>query len=409
MRLLWLTTYYPSYLGTFYRNQPNLAKKSYATQYQVLMADCFGWSDFWMRALKPLKYEVIGIVANAKHLQLAWAKENGVSFRNKYWLQDIVFAQIKKFQPEALFIEDYSLFETSWIKELKQALPSIRLVVSWCGVPYRDSSIFKAYDLVLSCIPELVKQFRELGHQSEHLNHAFDPCILNHLKPMSEPKIDFSFVGQIVRGNQQHMRRERLLEAITRQIPSQIYTPSANTFLGDNLKALAKSVSYRFVQRLKTYGVSDSQLKQMPMICTAAGWSHPPLYPPVNPHLKPFIKPAVFGLEMFRTLRNSKITFNCHIDISANSASNMRLYEATGVGACLLTDWKPNLHEIFEPDKEVVTYTSAEECVEKIRWLLLNPKKRKSIAKAAQRRTLSDHTFTKRAIRLDSLIRTRLT
>ena len=41
-------------------------------------------------------------------------------------------------------------------------------------------------------------------------------------------------------------------------------------------------------------------------------------------------------------------------------ANNMRLYEATGVGALLVTDWKENLGEMFEPGKEVVAYRSPE-------------------------------------------------
>ena len=48
----------------------------------------------------------------------------------------------------------------------------------------------------------------------------------------------------------------------------------------------------------------------------------------------------------------------------------MRLFEATGAGACLITDRKVNLPAMFEPDVEVVTYSSVEECSEKVRYLL---------------------------------------
>ena len=108
---------------------------------------------------------------------------------------------------------------------------------------------------------------------------------------------------------------------------------------------------------------------------------------------------------MFQQLANSKITFNNHINVSSHSASNMRLYEATGVGTCLLTDWKENLPEFFEPDTEIVTYRSVDECVEKVQWLLAHPQQREQIAKAGQARTLKDHTFAQRAIQLDEIIR----
>lgn len=114
--------------------------------------------------------------------------------------------------------------------------------------------------------------------------------------------------------------------------------------------------------------------------------------------------PALFSLSMYQKLRESQITLNTHIDTSAQYASNMRLYEATGVGTCLLTDWKQNLHEVFEPDVEVVTYRSAEEAIEKFRYLLAHDDERRKIATAGQCRTLRSHTFDVRAQQLHRLI-----
>ncbi len=83
----------------------------------------------------------------------------------------------------------------------------------------------------------------------------------------------------------------------------------------------------------------------------------------------------------------------------------MRLFEATGVGSCLLTDWKNNLSDLFEPDAEVVAYRNAEECIEKAEYLLRHEGERQKIAAAGQCRTLRDHTFARRAEQLDQLIR----
>ncbi len=83
----------------------------------------------------------------------------------------------------------------------------------------------------------------------------------------------------------------------------------------------------------------------------------------------------------------------------------MRLFETTGVGACLLTDWKENLSDLFEPDKEVLTYRTAEECVEKVNYILEHEAERRSIAAAGQRRTLREHNFEKRAVLIDEIIR----
>jgi len=72
------------------------------------------------------------------------------------------------------------------------------------------------------------------------------------------------------------------------------------------------------------------------------------------------------------------------------------MFQATGMGACLLTDTGNNMSDLFDEDTEVVTYSSTEECVEKLDYLLKHDDKRREIARAGQRRTLRDHTTQKR-------------
>jgi spore maturation protein CgeB len=79
----------------------------------------------------------------------------------------------------------------------------------------------------------------------------------------------------------------------------------------------------------------------------------------------------------------------------------MRLYEATGVGSLLVTDAKSNLHELFAPDAEVVTYASADELVEKARHYLAHDDELRAVAAAGQARTLREHTY---AVRMRELV-----
>jgi spore maturation protein CgeB len=85
-------------------------------------------------------------------------------------------------------------------------------------------------------------------------------------------------------------------------------------------------------------------------------------------------------------------------------AANMRLYEATGVGTMLLTDWKTNLHEVFEIGKEVAAYRSTRECVELVNYYLANDKEREAIARAGQQRTLSEHSYYHRMQELTEIL-----
>jgi len=104
----------------------------------------------------------------------------------------------------------------------------------------------------------------------------------------------------------------------------------------------------------------------------------------------------IWGKEMFSLMAASKITINRHIDVAENYANNMRLFEATGCGALLITDYKDNLNELFEIGKEVVVYRTPEECAALINYYLANPHEAEMIAKAGQARTLRDHTYALR-------------
>jgi spore maturation protein CgeB len=138
----------------------------------------------------------------------------------------------------------------------------------------------------------------------------------------------------------------------------------------------------------------------------AAQWKTRPALPQeLAPEIARRARPPLYGVKMYQQLRDSRVVLNTHIDISTTSASNMRLFEVTGVGSCLLTDWKENISELFEPDSEVVTYRSAEECVEKVNYLLNHEEERRAIAEAGQRRALRDHTIPQRAAQLDEIIR----
>jgi len=83
----------------------------------------------------------------------------------------------------------------------------------------------------------------------------------------------------------------------------------------------------------------------------------------------------------------------------------MRLYEATGVGTLLITDWKANLNELFELGNEVLAYRSPEECSEFIQYYLEHDDERKAIAAAGLQRTLREHTYYHRMQELVEIVR----
>lgn len=391
MRLLKLGIYHPTYLRDFYERQPGLRESPYAVQHRTLIDDCYGSSDFWTHALAKLGYETDEIIANAESLQKRWAGENDVAFDDRDRLFEIAAAQIKKFRPDILLIADYSTFSVDFIRSVRRECPSIRLVIGWCGAPYNDPSIFREWDIALSCVPELVADFRAKGLNSHHVNHAFDARVLSRIDKDAARDCDFAFIGSIVKQNRFHLERERLLVHLIEHTNLQIWSDIERT-VNEASSPDRPSVPERFLKALR-------RLKN--------GKPAEPARKPsseIDGRIARRSRPALFGVDMFRQLHNSRIVFNNHIDISRSSASNMRLFETTGVGACLLTDWRENLSEMFEPDVEVLTYRSVEECVEKVNYILGNEAERRSIATAGQRRTLRDHNFDNRIARVHEII-----
>jgi len=407
MRLIRITTNYPSYLKQFYSQRPELQVKSYAVQYKTLMEDCYGWADFWTHALGKLGYEVWEPVGNAEPMQKAWARENGVSYDEKTWLTNIVTAQVKHFQPDVVFVNDFSTYTAEFFDHLRSKCSSIKLVIGWCGSPYSDSSVFKAYDIVLSNIPSLVTHFQKNGHRCEYMCHAFEPRILTKINRNYPKNINFSFMGSIVKGNDFHNQREQILTKIVKETDLQVWSYTAKPSQKENKLLPYRQKLYDLVQKTKAIPGGKWLITSMPKIKNYADLPHRPdlSYYYVNATLANRSKPAIFGLAMYQKLHESKVTLNTHIDLSSQYASNMRLYEATGVGTCLITDWKKNLHELFELEREVVTYKCADEVIEKFKYLIENYPKMESIAKAGQRKTLNYHNFEERALQLYQIIK----
>lgn len=391
MRLLKLGIYHPTYLRDFYAQRSALENDYYAVQHAALIKDRFGSSDFWTRALQNLGYETCDIIANAEFLQKAWADENDFKFDKEFWLFEIAAAQIKIFRPDVLLIADYSTFTAEFIRNIKRECASIRLVLGWCGAPFQNFDVMRQWDIALSCVPELVAEFKNNGIESFHVNHAFAPHVLNEIDSNSEPNIDFAFIGSILKQSRFHIERERLLmyliENTNLQIWSDVKRESSekrNNFSLRNAARLIAHAPEKLLNKLSKVNQNSP--------------------PQIDENILRRAHAPVFGLEMFQKLRASRVVFNQHIDISPVSASNMRLFETTGVGACLLTDWKENLSELFAPDEEILTYDSAEECAEKVKYILDREPLRRQIAEAGQRRTLREHNFENRAARIDEII-----
>jgi hypothetical protein len=268
--------------------------------------------------------------------------------RQQTWFYDILTAQIKHYNVDILLNQAMDSVEGRFLLEMK---PHVKMLIGQIASPLPQNEDFRIYDLVISSLPNLVEHFRNMGIPSELNRLAFEPRVLQKLKNNNGDMIPVSFVGNLF---QAHASRVVWLEHLCRKLDISIW--------GTGIESL-----------------------------------------PANSPIRGCYNGQAWGVNMFQILHRSKITLNHHGDV-APYANNMRLYEATGVGALLVTDWKPNLHEMFEPGKEVVAYRTREECAEFIQYYLEHDEQREAIARAGQARTLREHTYYKRMQELVKIV-----
>jgi len=334
--VLFLNTYYGAFLNSHYARHPQLREAGYAEQKKALQKTFFGDSDFYSSGILKAGWRAEDLIINCLPLQRAWASDNGFTGTDA----EIAIAQIMRLRPDVVYLQDLSVATREFLELIR---PHTTLIVGQIASPLTTQAYVTGLDIIISSFPHFVKRFREMGITSYYQPLAFDPRVLHCLEP-SRRGIVVSFVGGI---SGIHGKGTQLLEYI------------------------ASRTSIEF------WGYGASSL-------------------PPNSPVRARHHGEVWGREMFQTLARSAITVNRHIDVAEKFANNMRLFEATGCGALLITDYKDNLNELFDIGKEVVAYRTPEECVALINYYLAHPEAAAAIASAGQARTLHDHTYTKR-------------
>lgn len=335
---LFLNTYYKDFVDYHYGRHPELKFQSYEIQKNALIATCFGDSDHYSHGLRDTGWYADDLIINIVPLQDAWRRQYGLP-------EDavVVVEQVRSVQPDVVYIQDMHHVSREKLVEIRR---HTRLVVGQIASPLTDKIPFDLYDLVISCVPHFVEDFRRAGITAYYQPLAFDPRILDQIgnPAFSTRTIRASFLGGIT------------------------YSHTSSYIM---LEMLAQTVKMQF-------------------------WGYGVAALPDASYIRQCHHGEAWGTRMFKLLGTSRITVNRHIDIARNYACNMRMYEATGCGALLITDYKDNLNDLFEIGKEVVAYNSARECVDLVNYYLAHPAEAEKIAQAGQARTLRDHTYERR-------------
>ena len=336
---LFVDTYYEGFIKKFYQRNPELLTASYRDQINSIHTECFGESNFYSNGLRRQNWQSDNVIYNCQQIQGAWVREAGWD-PNQFHMGNIMVAQVRDVMPEVVYFQDLSVATQEVIESVR---PFTRLIVGQIACPVPKTAYLKGIDILFTSFPHYVDRFRQQGVTAYYQPLAFSPYILEKIKT-NRRDLDVTFIGGI---SGIHSKGTEYLNHITTELPISIF--------GYGADSLPQSSSIRTRHRGETW-----------------------------------------GLDMFKLFSRSLITLNRHVDVAENNANNMRLFEATGCGALLITDYKDNLNQLFRIGEEVVAYRSAEECVALVKYFLKYADEAKAIAEAGQKRTLEEHTYDKR-------------
>lgn len=188
----------------------------------------------------------------------------------------------------------------------------------------------------------------ERGLRVIHVPLAHDP----HIGMAARPSHEVVFVGA------RYPSREALLTAMWEA--------------GTPVRAYGRDWSGHPVDRARTYRVRG----------------------PLIPSGRDLTRPEAYGV-----MAGAHASINLHSD---QDGFTMRTFESSGVGALQLVDREDVWHH-YEPGREVLVFSSAEEAVELVQRAVWEPRWAGSIRDAGRARTLAAHTFDHRVAALETL------
>jgi hypothetical protein len=339
------------------------------------MEGFFGTSDAYSHGFASVGIEAREVVHNWWPLQRRWLSEHSrlsrwlllrpyPSHRTQQYLDDalehVLRAQIADFDPDVVYVQNLWSPSTTLLEDLRK---EGRFVAGQIASPAPPDERMRQFDLVITSFPHFVERFRSIGVDTEYLPLAFDARVLQRLRALGV----------------------------------------------DPVPAASRPYAIAFVGSLdpRSHGAGTAQLERVSRRVDLAVWGYGADALPADSNLRKAWRGEAWGLDMYATLARSRIVVNRHIDVAEGWANNMRLFEATGSGAMLLTESAPNLAELFEPGREVVAYTDEDDLVDKVEHYLADDAARLSVAVAGQRKTLDEHNYVRRIGELAQILQRR--
>lgn len=256
--------------------------------------------------------------------------------------------------------------------EIFQELMQFSKVIQWYPDPVIPDWLpqyVKACHIFLTMSEGLVEEFRKINPNSFWLTQAFEPSSYQ-IKEITPSDIktfsaDITFVGNLG-SKQQYLSRRNSLNKVAKMTAKE----------GLTFKWWGPPVSKNIATVFLVYG--------------RLGRSYGGRF--------------VWGEEYAKVAKLSKIFLAFDSMPHIRKSMSRRMYTAVGCGAFYMCQYVEGIEEVLIPDKEIVTFSSDEEMIDKIKFYLPKDDIRKKIAEAGQSRVLREHTYEVRIRQMISII-----
>lgn len=300
--------------------------------------------------------EVFFTIWNYERLQLLWAKEHGLPEHST--MNEIRVAQVKWFKPDVIY--DFSgRYRPDFIAKLKQ--DNVRAIYAlWNGVIEKNEvpAHIPGYDLYISLHQPYIEYWAAQGVNSFELQPSIPEHWYENNKD-NERDTDIFMYGQ---SNKEFFKERD-------EIVSKVLLLNEKYNVSVRLQMDAESKDY-FAEQAEA------------------------------------IKSPVYGKGLYESIQRSKIVINKCTDNNLSYKSNMRVFEAIGNGALLLTE-RGQYPPLLEAGKDYLGYSSIDELIQLLDKVLSDWGKWEIFAKEAQERLISNfskeyqwHTFYQHSQRL---------
>lgn len=243
---------------------------------------------------------------------------------------------------------------------------------------------------------------------------ATDPVIFN-APPSSDFDRDLAFVGnsmlvQLGEALEAHRDLPHVVAAVEEalnegRVTRTSYNEGVPPIIGESLYASLDETQQRNVELLINYEATSQQRINLvkylrPLGIEARG----------DASWQKILDNYESNLGYFDDLapyyRSTAINLN-NTSLQMRDAVNQRVFDCPAAGGFLITDHQPDLHDLFDVGKEVVTYESLPELGDKIQYYLKRPEARAAIVGRARARVLGEHTHRHRLERLAAYLKSR--